>query len=107
MAFLPEEELSARELEVLARVVTGATNRQVAVELSISPNTVKVHVSNILAKLGAQSRAEATRIALERGLVSSNAAAAEGAADLPGEPALPRPQRSPGRCRASRRGAWW
>ena len=40
-------ELSSRELEVLSRVVAGATNRQVAVELDISPNTVKVHVSNI------------------------------------------------------------
>lgn len=70
-------ELSSRELEVLSKVVAGATNRQVAVELDISPNTVKVHVSNILAKLGAQSRAEATRIALERGLVGHGAAETE------------------------------
>jgi DNA-binding CsgD family transcriptional regulator len=88
MAFLPEEELSARELEVLARVVTGATNRQVAVELNISPNTVKVHVSNILAKLGAQSRAEATRIALERGLVSADATSSDGGSHMTGASAL-------------------
>ncbi|MEN6479721.1 MAG: LuxR C-terminal-related transcriptional regulator, partial [Anaerolineales bacterium] len=92
MTVPPEEELSARELEVLARVVTGATNRQVAVELNISPNTVKVHVSSILAKLGAQSRAEATRIALERALVSASAEAGA-PSDVPLAAAAPaRPQ---------------
>ena len=57
-------------------MVAGATNRQVAVGLDISPNTVMVHVSNILAKLG-PGRAEATRIALERGLVGHGAAETE------------------------------
>jgi DNA-binding CsgD family transcriptional regulator/tetratricopeptide (TPR) repeat protein len=61
--------LTPREHDVLALVVAGRTNAQIATELFISPKTVSVHVSNILAKLGATSRSEATTIAHRDGLV--------------------------------------
>ncbi|PZS14879.1 MAG: LuxR family transcriptional regulator [Pseudonocardiales bacterium] len=55
--------LTAREREVLALLVEGRTNRQVASQLYISEKTVSVHVSNILAKLKVRSRAEAAALA--------------------------------------------
>jgi len=55
--------LTPREHDVLHLVTAGRSNAQIAGELFISPKTVSVHVSNILAKLGATSRAEATTIA--------------------------------------------
>ncbi|HYB48033.1 MAG TPA: helix-turn-helix transcriptional regulator, partial [Streptosporangiaceae bacterium] len=51
--------LTERELEVLRLVAAGRSNREVAAELFISPKTASVHVSNILAKLGAASRGQA------------------------------------------------
>jgi DNA-binding CsgD family transcriptional regulator len=68
---MPEfgESLSTREEEILSLVATGVTNREVAHRLGISTNTVKVHLRNIFAKLGAESRTEATMIAVQNGLV--------------------------------------
>lgn len=66
----PADELSAREIDVLQRMVRGESNRAIAIALHVSENTVKTHVSHIFAKLGAQSRAEAVVMALRRGLVS-------------------------------------
>ena len=62
--------LSPRELQVLALVAEGATNRQVAEQLYISPKTASVHVSNILAKLGVASRGEAAALARRLGVLT-------------------------------------
>jgi DNA-binding CsgD family transcriptional regulator len=61
--------LSERELEILKLVATGATNQQVARDLFISVNTVKVHLRNIFAKLGVESRTEASTYAIRQGWV--------------------------------------
>jgi DNA-binding CsgD family transcriptional regulator/N-acetylneuraminic acid mutarotase len=61
--------LSDRELEILQLVSTGATNQQVAQDLVISINTVKVHLRNIYSKLEVSSRTEATMIAVREGWV--------------------------------------
>jgi DNA-binding NarL/FixJ family response regulator len=62
------QSLTTREREVLALLEEGRTNRQLARQLYISEKTVSVHVSNILAKLGAGSRAEAAAIARRDGI---------------------------------------
>jgi len=64
-------QLTDRELEVLQLIVRGATNRQIALELHISPNTVKNHVHNILEKLEVGSRHQAAEVAAKRRLVSA------------------------------------
>jgi len=56
-------------VEVLRLLAQGRTNRQVGAELYISEKTASVHVSNILAKLGANGRTEAVAIAAQRGLL--------------------------------------
>src|SRR5512137_1214546 len=63
-------ELSERELELLKLLATGLSNKEIAGQLFLSVNTVKVHLRNIFAKLGVQSRTEATVIAIQRGYVS-------------------------------------
>jgi two-component system, NarL family, response regulator len=62
-------ELSDREREVLELLAEGKSNKQIARALGISDGTVKVHVANILHKLGAQGRSEAVAVAARRGLV--------------------------------------
>jgi len=62
-------DLSAREREILERVATGATNQQIAVDLTISINTVKAHLRKVFSKLGVESRTEATLLAIQQGLV--------------------------------------
>lgn len=71
------EELSERELEILSLLATGASNKEIASQLSISTNTVKVHVRNIFAKIGAGTRTEAVMYAIKAGLVSGVAVADE------------------------------
>lgn len=66
----PGLDLTDREREVLALLVEGMTNAQIADKLSVSPSTIKSHVSNLLSKLGVASRTEATALALRQGLVS-------------------------------------
>ncbi|MGD2104283.1 MAG: LuxR C-terminal-related transcriptional regulator [Anaerolineae bacterium] len=73
------EPLTEREREVLELVATGITNREVAQKLFISVNTVKVHLRNVYSKLGADSRTEATMIAVREGWVGVG----EGAASEP------------------------
>lgn len=66
------EELTERETEVLRLMAQGQSNKEIARSLSISEKTVKVHVSNILSKLGVQSRTQATLYAIRVGLVSAS-----------------------------------
>jgi NarL family two-component system response regulator LiaR len=67
---IPGHDLTERERTVLAQMVEGLNNTQIAGRLVISPSTVKSHVSNILAKLGVVSRTEAVTLALRCGLVT-------------------------------------
>ena len=60
--------LTSREREVLRVLAAGRSNREIAAALFIAPKTASVHVSNIMAKLGAASRTEAAAIALQAGL---------------------------------------
>ena len=66
----PGIDLSEREREVLALMVEGLNNTQIAARLTVSPSTVKSHVSAILTKLGVASRTEAATLALRNRLVS-------------------------------------
>ncbi len=65
----PGHDLTLREREVLALLVKGCTNPEIAARLSISTATAKAHVSNILSKLGVSGRAEAIALAIEHKLV--------------------------------------
>jgi len=66
----PGLNLTERELEVLSLMVDGLNNTQIAARLTVSPSTVKSHVSNILTKLGVASRTEAVSLALRNRLVA-------------------------------------
>ncbi|MGQ9927414.1 MAG: Kelch repeat-containing protein [Chloroflexaceae bacterium] len=63
-------QISDREREILQLVAQGATNQQIADQLNISVNTVKVHLRNIFSKIGVVSRTEATLYAIRTGIVS-------------------------------------
>lgn len=63
------DELSARELDVLRLLVSGASNKAIAARLDLSENTIKTHLSRIFEKLGVRTRTEAVALALQRGLV--------------------------------------
>jgi DNA-binding NarL/FixJ family response regulator len=64
-----DDALSPRELDVLQRIAKGNSNRRVASQLSISEDTVKTHMKNIMSKLGANDRTHAVMIALKRGII--------------------------------------
>lgn len=65
----PGLDLTEREREVLSLMVEGLNNTQIAGRLTVSPSTVKSHVSNILSKLGVASRTEAVTLALRNRIV--------------------------------------
>ncbi len=64
-----EDDLTSREIDVLRRIADGNANKEIAAQLSIAEETVKSHVTNILAKLGANDRTHAVTIALKRGII--------------------------------------
>ena len=66
---LPLSDLTARELEVLKLIVKGMSNSEIGAALTISTGTVKIHVNNILSKLGVSDRTQAATTALQRGIV--------------------------------------
>jgi two-component system NarL family response regulator len=65
----PRSELTPRELEVLGLVVKGLSNRKIGDVLSITEGTVKIHVNNILSKMGVADRTQAATTALRRGII--------------------------------------
>ncbi len=73
------ESLTDREREILALVATGVTNQRIARDVGISVNTVKAHLRSIFAKLGVESRTEATTLAIQMGLINV----------MPGRPRAP------------------
>lgn len=66
---LGEESLTEREIEVLRAIADGNRNRDIAQMLSISEETVKVHIKHIMEKLSANDRTDAVGIALRRGII--------------------------------------
>jgi len=66
---MPRSELTARELEVLKLIVKGMSNKEIAAALLITEGTVKIHVNNMLSKLGVSDRTKAATTALQRGIV--------------------------------------
>ncbi len=90
-----QHQLSAREIEILRLVAKGLTNGEIAHLLTISPNTVKVHLSNIFEKTGAASRTEATMYGIEHGIIDVPGGA-EAAEVIP-----------PTRAELLRKHAWW
>ena len=67
--YFTADSLTAREVETLGLIAAGNRNRDVGVILSISEDTVKVHVKHIMEKLGAADRTEAVVIAVQRGII--------------------------------------
>jgi DNA-binding CsgD family transcriptional regulator len=63
------EDLSRRELEVLALIAQGAPSKLIARQLRIAERTVKAHVTSVFHKLGVETRAQAVAVALRRGLL--------------------------------------
>jgi two-component system NarL family response regulator len=69
VARMTRVQLTPREFAVLRQVAVGASNKDIADELSISEATVKIHLTHLFEKLGAASRTEAVAKAVERGLI--------------------------------------
>jgi DNA-binding NarL/FixJ family response regulator len=68
--YIGGESLTEREVEVLRRIAEGDRNRDISERLSISEDTVKVHVKRIMEKLGAKDRTQAVAIGIRRGIIT-------------------------------------
>lgn len=66
---MPRSELTPRELEVLHLIVQGKSNKEIGAALFVTEGTVKIHVNNLLGKLGVTDRTQAATAALQRGIV--------------------------------------
>ena len=91
-----ETNLSQREQEILSLLATGASNKDIATRLNISPNTVKVHLRNIYSKIKVSSRTEATLYAVKSGLVDTTfpeAIPRRLKLPIPPKPHIPKPAR--------------
>jgi DNA-binding NarL/FixJ family response regulator len=66
---MSDEDLTAREIEVLDQIAGGNRNRDIAEELFITEETVKVHIKHIMDKLGASDRTQAVAIGVRRGII--------------------------------------
>jgi two-component system NarL family response regulator len=66
---MPRSELTPRELEVLRLIVRGKSNKEIAAALFVTEGTIKIHVNNLLGKLGVSDRTQAVTAALQRGIV--------------------------------------
>jgi len=66
---MSDEVLTTREIEVLAQIAGGNRNRDIAEQLFISEETVKVHIKHIMEKLGASDRTQAVAIGIRRGII--------------------------------------
>lgn len=62
-------ELSVREMEVLRLIVKGKSNKEIASDLGVAEGTVKIHINNMLSKLGVSDRTQATTFALQHGII--------------------------------------
>jgi DNA-binding NarL/FixJ family response regulator len=78
------DALTERERQIMAVVARGSSNDEIADLLTISPATVKTHVSRAMVKLGARDRAQLVVLAYESGLVSPNVPATRGASETDG-----------------------
>jgi len=66
---MSDEALTSREIEVLGQIAEGNRNRDIGEKLFITEETVKVHIKNIMGKLGASDRTQAVAIAIRRGII--------------------------------------
>jgi DNA-binding NarL/FixJ family response regulator len=71
--YFPQVALTPREVEVLGFVARGLANKEIATKLGTASGTIKMHVQNILEKLGAADRTHAVTIALQRGILHLDA----------------------------------
>jgi len=66
---ISDEPLTSREIEVLSQIAEGNRNRDIGEKLFITEETIKVHIKNIMGKLGASDRTQAVAIAIRRGII--------------------------------------
>jgi DNA-binding NarL/FixJ family response regulator len=69
VGYMQEDAMSEREVQVLSLVALGKRNKEIAADLTIAEDTVKMHVRNIFSKLNVTDRTEAVTVALRRGII--------------------------------------